>query len=101
MAGKDDPTTSVGGKILRGLSYITVEPAIIGSLFVLYLYSMLGKQYVFFRLAQDYNLTKTSWETSCNGTSAESDDQDYILFQKVSTETSQWIIYFSIASKFL
>ncbi|XP_039272040.2 proton-coupled folate transporter-like [Styela clava] len=83
--------------MLNQIRSITVEPVLVLSTFVITMYSMLQKEYIYARISLDYNLTASERETSCNESIANKSDPNYILQQKVSSETSKWILYLYIA----
>lgn len=79
---------------------ITVEPAVIGSMFLLSLYSILAKEYFYHRIAADYNLTEINTTgSSCEGLKQNESDPDYELRQKVSAETAALSLYLDISSE--
>lgn len=81
------------GKFSKLLYSITVEPVLLLIMFVVVMYSMLQKEYIFERLSLDYNLTSSDRKTSCNVSTVNKSDPEYILQQKVSSETSKWVLY--------
>lgn len=82
----------------RCFRFITVEPAVVVSTFLMTLYSILSKEYFYQRIASDYNLTRNNTEEpSCRGINQS--DPDYELHQMVSAETAALSLYLSISSE--
>ena len=77
-------------------SLITVEPALL--LYLLYKTGLgpVGEQYIYLRISEDMNMTsKDSTASVCH---VNQSTTDYIKQQKIQSETSLWMIYFSISS---
>lgn len=80
-------------------NYITVEPTVIGMMFVMTYCNIFSKEYIDQEIASKYNLDfNRSTGPSCSSIKENTSDPYYELEQKVSSETASWTLYLSVSS---
>lgn len=80
--------------------FITVEPAVFGTMFLVMLHGILSKEYFYQRIALQYNFTQNvTTQLSCEDSKNNESGPDYELHQKVSAETASLSLYLGIASE--
>lgn len=97
----DEKAWVTAGKPNGCKRFVTVEPAVIGSMFLITLYSIVSKEYFYQRIASDYNFTRNSTtKNSCGDIKVNESDPDYELHQKISAETASLSLYLGLASEY-
>ena len=79
---------------------ISVEPALFSASLAIYLYSIIASQYIYYRIAKDYGVDTTSDDGSCSLPTNATTNETEIL-ERVSAETSDWILYTNLAGLYL
>lgn len=94
----DTRRVQIAGQCRGSVNYITVEPAVFCTMFVVNSYNILSKQYIYQRVASDNGLAyhnKTA-DISCSAIKANQSDPSYMLERNISAETASWTLYLSI-----
>lgn len=95
----DETTTLVTRQPHSCTRLITVEPPLVGTMFLLALYSIISKEYFYQRIASEYNFTGYNTTGQSCGVIFNESDPDYQMHEKVSAETAALSLYLDISSK--
>ena len=76
---------------------ISVEPVLFSAALSIYLYAIISNQYIYYRIAKDYGVHVNASGDSCNSPGTNGTTNHSEILEKISAESSEWIMYTNIA----
>ena len=85
---------SLFSKTCQIVKKVSVEPLLFVSLFVIVMYSIISQQFIYQQFSVKYGLDNFTQSSACHSNLS---NETKVLHNKVSIETSNWVLYLNIA----